>query len=253
MTCCQQFRRYILLAGILLSFAPLRADDTGSLQKQLEHRLLKHVFIVRNFYVGDHLVFDSQGNLLKGDNSLGYNGCRCIAALKVRGLEIMNSELVLHGPRMVGDSEPRMEYSHLSREHTEVQIDIELDQSLMNETAIAGILNKVFLTGKDNLRDLAPPYAWKAAEPVVTAEEASKTGGNSVDVKEMSRIGHGVTPPKAIHSPDPEYSKEARKAKFQGDVMLSIIINAKGNVTQVKITRCLGYGLEDAAVQAASQ
>src|SRR6266404_6363236 len=35
------------------------------------------------------------------------------------------------------------------------------------------------------------------------------------------RVGGGVSPPKAIYQPDPEYSEEARKAKYQGVVVLA--------------------------------
>src|SRR5581483_7918167 len=42
------------------------------------------------------------------------------------------------------------------------------------------------------------------------------------------RIGGGVSAPKAIYAPDPEYSEEARKAKYQGTVVLSLVVGADG-------------------------
>src|SRR5258708_1845352 len=48
--------------------------------------------------------------------------------------------------------------------------------------------------------------------------EGGGTGGG------VYRIGGGVSDPVPIFKPEPEYSEEARKAKFQGSVMLSIVI-----------------------------
>src|SRR5262249_12331971 len=38
------------------------------------------------------------------------------------------------------------------------------------------------------------------------------------------RVGGGVTAPRVIYAPDPEFSEEARKAKFQGTVVLWVIV-----------------------------
>jgi TonB family protein len=64
------------------------------------------------------------------------------------------------------------------------------------------------------------------------------------------RIGGGVSDPVPIFKPEPEYSEEARKAKFQGAVLLSIIIDANGHTRDVKVIRPLGLGLDEKAVEA---
>ena len=63
------------------------------------------------------------------------------------------------------------------------------------------------------------------------------------------RIGPGMTPPVPIFSPEPEYSEEARKAKFQGTVTLSLVVDEKGNPTQIRVTRPLGLGLDQKAIE----
>jgi hypothetical protein len=35
---------------------------------------------------------------------------------------------------------------------------------------------------------------------------------------------HCITFPKALYAPDPEYSEAARKSKFEGDVLLGVIV-----------------------------
>jgi TonB family protein len=62
-------------------------------------------------------------------------------------------------------------------------------------------------------------------------------------------VGGGVSDPIAIYKPDPAYSEEARKAKYQGTVVLYIIIDAKGDVTECRVVKPLGLGLDEKAVE----
>jgi len=64
------------------------------------------------------------------------------------------------------------------------------------------------------------------------------------------RVGGGVSAPKAIYNPDPEYSEEARKAKYQGEVWLSVVVDEKGVPQDIKVTRKLGLGLDEKAIDA---
>jgi periplasmic protein TonB len=64
------------------------------------------------------------------------------------------------------------------------------------------------------------------------------------------RIGGGVSAPKAVYAPDPEYSEEARKAKYQGTVVLSLVVGADGMPRDIKVARSLGLGLDEKAIEA---
>ena len=66
-------------------------------------------------------------------------------------------------------------------------------------------------------------------------------------------IGGGVTTPTLVAQTLPEYSEEARKAKFQGTVILETIVRKDGTVQVVRVTRSLGFGLDDKAIEAVSQ
>ena len=56
--------------------------------------------------------------------------------------------------------------------------------------------------------------------------------------------------PVCVYCPDPKYSEEARKAKYQGTVILQAVITADGRVTEVQIVKGPGLGLEEKAVEA---
>jgi len=62
--------------------------------------------------------------------------------------------------------------------------------------------------------------------------------------------GSGVSAPKAIYQPEPEYSEEARKAKYQGTCVLWLIVGPDGKPRDIKVSRNLGMGLDEKAIQA---
>jgi TonB family protein len=64
------------------------------------------------------------------------------------------------------------------------------------------------------------------------------------------RPGNGVSAPRALYEPDPEYSDEARRAKYQGNVLLSLVVDATGHVRDIRVARSLGMGLDEKAVDA---
>lgn len=64
------------------------------------------------------------------------------------------------------------------------------------------------------------------------------------------RVGGGVSAPRAIYDPEPEYSEEARKAKYQGSVVLWVIIDANGRPQNLRVQRSLGMGLDEKAIEA---
>ena len=58
-----------------------------------------------------------------------------------------------------------------------------------------------------------------------------------------------VRPPRATYTPEPEFSEEARRARFQGTVVMKILINKAGDVVRVKLERALGMGLDQNAME----
>jgi len=64
------------------------------------------------------------------------------------------------------------------------------------------------------------------------------------------RIGGGVSAPMVLSKTEPEYSEEARKAKYQGTVVLMIIVDEKGMPQNIRVVRPLGLGLDEKAIEA---
>jgi protein TonB len=75
--------------------------------------------------------------------------------------------------------------------------------------------------------------------------EGGGTGGG------VFRAGlNGVGIPTCYYQPTPEYSDEARKVKYQGAVVVEGVVNVDGRVTNIKIVKGVGMGLDENAVAA---
>jgi TonB family protein len=81
------------------------------------------------------------------------------------------------------------------------------------------------------------------AGPGVGQGRGGGTGGG------VFHIGGGVLPPKVIYDPEPEYSEEARKAKYQGTCVVSFTVGVDGVPRDLAISRSLGMGLDEKAIE----
>jgi TonB family protein len=64
------------------------------------------------------------------------------------------------------------------------------------------------------------------------------------------QIGGEISEPRVIFEPEAEFSDEARRNKYQGVVLVTLIVDAQGNPQNVHVTRPLGEGLDEKAVEA---
>jgi len=74
--------------------------------------------------------------------------------------------------------------------------------------------------------------------------EGGGTGGG------IFHVGGGVSPPRVIYQVDPEFSEEARKAKYQGTCTLMLIVDKAGHPSNIRVASSLGMGLDEKAIEA---
>ena len=74
--------------------------------------------------------------------------------------------------------------------------------------------------------------------------EGGGTGGG------LYRVGGGVSAPTVVYRIEPNYSEDARRARYQGSVVLSAIVRKDGSIEILKVLRGLGLGLDENAVEA---
>ncbi len=64
------------------------------------------------------------------------------------------------------------------------------------------------------------------------------------------RIGGGITPPKVLHSVEPEFSDKAKALKYGGKALVNLHVEPDGTVSHVSVVRALGLGLDENALAA---
>jgi TonB family protein len=72
----------------------------------------------------------------------------------------------------------------------------------------------------------------------------------AVNSSSAYRVGGGVTSPAVLYKVEPEYSEQAREAKFQGTVLLYVEVGPDGKAYNIAVRRSLGMGLDEKAIEA---
>jgi protein TonB len=79
------------------------------------------------------------------------------------------------------------------------------------------------------------------------AGSGGNTGGGPM------HIGGGVSKPQVLYAPDAEFSEEARKAKFSGNVEVYLWVDENGSPSHIRVVRGVGMGLDQKAMEAVRQ
>jgi protein TonB len=118
-----------------------------------------------------------------------------------------------------------------------VKVEIRLTHALRSIEEAREILNRVFF-----LDDQVPQYS------LPEYQRHGPFPGKIYRVKEP-----GLTPPKAVFAPDPDYAEKAQRTKLEGDVVLGIVIDEGGTVAKISLESSSGMELDRAAVERVKQ
>jgi TonB family protein len=258
-------------------FAVITAE-ASDLDKRLSERYEGKAFAIRGFYSGDHLYYDATGSVVgapaAGDwTADGFVQISSIRAkhqtliIEAKRLLVISAEHTLQ-MRLAEDKSPGKEKKSIP---LEIRADLG-DQNVSLERAVAAV-ERIFLTANDNLAGLVPDY-WKPcvgrglvsadrncrfspdllAVPGLSSTEQTSgspaTAQNPPAITAVFHVGGGVAPPRVVFNPEPEFSKRARQAKYQGVAVLGLIVNKDGTPTRIRILSPIGSGLDDQAVRA---
>jgi len=97
------------------------------------------------------------------------------------------------------------------------------------------------------------PQAARVDFAALAEDPAIQRSSDSAAALRIYHIGADVSAPKLVFSPDPQFSEEAKRAKYQGVCVVSLIVDAQGNPRRVQVVRHLGKGLDKKAVEAVRQ
>ena len=226
---------------------------------QLEDDYQGKVLTLRHFYVGKRLVFQPDGSLA-GSAEVGpwtVDGEIFIQTIKVQG------SLAAH-PRAARLSDLRYQEGTASRcsglaegvqggrsrqtggafRARNVDIDIDLDAENPDEEGVKAAMNKVFLASGESMRDIVPDF-WR--DYFGQVEGLPARVADSAPLYSVKRGDMSV--PRGTYMPNPAFSEEARVAKYQGTMTLSVVVEPSGTAGDVAIVTPLGLGLDEKAVE----
>jgi TonB family protein len=273
--------------AVAVAVGPLYLQAVTELEQHLRDQYLGKTLLLRNFYGGNSLRYDGTGQLPKAATPGDWT---VDGFVQVDDVEVSSRHLTIRAKRVhlgwfpeVGFSpvEDAKDKDKADKQEDARSLRIEVDLGLATSEAADSALSQIFLTPQDHFAELVPDY-WKpcvlaastgkngkpydacrfppefAAIPgvVYNLEEAQKSGGKGEakgSEAPATRIGKGVTPPRVIYQKDPELSKQARRAKYQGTVLLSVVVDKSGHARNIQIVRPLGFGLDQKAVENVSK
>jgi TonB family protein len=251
--------RFVLTT--LLLYAPLGQTDT--VKEQLASDYTGKVLTLRHFYVGEHLKFRADGTL-EGDSPIGP--WTVDGQLLVTEAKLQKSNLVIRGRRLIllydsklktfQDSLTVVKNSdHKDRDvekwlrALDVDIEIALSTEKPEQKEVSAAMQAVFLARGESMIDIAPA-CWRSYFELQDHRPPKPQDPNN-PVYTMSANG-SITPPRVTYDPEPEYSDAAREVKWQGTVLVSLVVEPTGTVRDVQIASPLGAGLDEKSVEAVS-
>jgi TonB family protein len=224
---------FLLLAASLLQTATAHAD---SLKDALNHKYKSHILALRSPFTARDQKFDSSGQPLNA-RSTGY--WLLYGGIFVEKLNLSADTLRLEGHRAASYIDKKNGKLMLVRYDKARRIEIHLDQPLNSLDDAQMVLNRVFFLEGDAVEHVKPEFR--------------RADDNTPDTEIYHVKKDVVLPPRATHTPEPEFSEQARHAKYQGTVVLYIVVDQAGNISRIRLERPLGMGLDENAMEGVKQ
>jgi TonB family protein len=159
----------------------------------------------------------------------------------------------------------------MTKDRPGLKIQVEMHEPSPEQADVA--LAKILLTNQDELAGLVSDY-WApciraaasgrdekfrfasklAIVPGVAGSETGTAASTATGKKPTFDCSTHVTHRRGVHptpiyQPPPEYSEEARRAKYQGVVTLVLVVDEKGVPTNIRIVSPMGMGLDEKALE----
>jgi TonB family protein len=94
------------------------------------------------------------------------------------------------------------------------------------------------------------PAIAKDDQPTGASAESASAGSPFGTMSYGLSTGHEVKPALPVVFPDPAVARSELPSGVQGDVVIEVTIDARGNIVQTKVLKTLGYGLENKVLAA---
>jgi TonB family protein len=241
----------------LLSLPSFAAAGSGDLETDLNARYAGKVLTQRRFLSGQRLKYRSDGTVESAEKIGPWT---VDAEIRVEHIALHDSLIEIKGRRLVllrlgkagttfidyldqPETRKRLGEETWEELRAKYQVIVDIDLPGSDDGAVKAALAKVFLTDKEKLSDFVPDYWRDAVRTLVEGNTSVAT-----PTAEAYRVGGGVSAPRLKKSPPPRYSEAARDLRYQGTVVLWVLLDETGAIKELKLQRVLGAGLDDQAV-----
>jgi TonB family protein len=243
-------QKHIGMLILITLFVPASIVFGGNidkdLQKQLEQEIKNKPLIIRNFYVGNTLEFDSDGKLIssRSPGIWTINGY-----FQPDKIKLSKKKIVFEGKRLYWSYDYSAKATRMFRCAEKTTINIARLPEYNSHPLIMNLLHKVFFASDESLEDSVPTY-WKK---LVQTKFILKDFANQKSIVIMNGnvpVQGEIENSRILHRVNPNYTEEARRARLSGVITISVIIDEEGKVTVQEILRPLGAGLDESAIKA---
>jgi TonB family protein len=220
----------LFLAVLLFQAATARAE---SAKDALNHKYKNQILALRSPFTAGDQKFDSAGHPL---NAAPTSGWLIYGGIYVEKLNLSSDILRLDGPRAAFTGEKKKGKPVLVRFSKSVRIEIHLDYPLKSLDDAEALMGRVFFLGADAAQHARPEFR--------------RADDTTSDDQIYDFHQDGVTAPKPTYTPEPDFSEEARREKFLGNVILSVVVDKMGNVARIRLEKATEHGLDEHAMEA---
>ena len=119
--------------------------------------------------------------------------------------------------------------------------------AIVARTAVVGMMLCQFASMRS--------YGQNSANPAPSSSAAAQShGSGTADIPDdqIRKVGGAVSGPRVIYHVVPEFSEQARREKFVGQVVVGLIVDTDGMPQQIHVVRGVGHGLDEKAIEAIS-
>lgn len=237
----------VLFVSRLFALSAAGSDvNLKTVETKLRQQMVGKVAVLRNFYQGTNLIFDFQGNLI-GDIKTGP--WTYYARIEVSSVSLTPDLLIIKGARNVVEWElSASEFENYTLHDQPVRVSVRLEPGFTQDS-LASALRKVFLTRETPLSDLVPDY-WKDVLTTDRGRRAVWDEKKAAVMKNVSDLSSKISPPRLLSKAGGiELSPTPFKEFAPNNLLLSLVVDANGNVERLQIEKPVGLGLDDAVAE----
>ena len=221
------------------------------IEEFLQKELVDNICLIRNFYEGNNLQFDSQGELVS-KNSPGI--WTVSGFFQPKKVKLSKDSITLTGKRLYWTYNRELQKQQVIPVPKNIKINIKRSLEQNDISILGELIRKIFLEYNESLAEYVPVY-WQnivgnkfKIVPKAPTENLEKLGGITEPAELQSIPLPQLEHPEFISGTRPGYSREARRLRLAGKVILNGVVDVQGNIKITEVMNPLGARLEESAI-----